>query len=463
MGRPHCDPIDLDATLARLAAGAHRPAVYRAYAETAARPYSRASWEALLRTGKRTLAQDDGNRQRANVGDAEAVPDAVADAESDAFWEGRLKIKPSVITTEADSATISTQGGSLHVRDGQRRFRYDPGSRMPSAVVMAGWGGVVTIEAMRFCASHGIAIIILDWMRELMTVMPARPSDNAALLRAQAYADPLAIAVRIVQAKIAAAAKAGAMTMSDAVRFIEAASRARSVQEAMIIEAQAARLAWPNPPIFRWRVGSPRIPTQWKHPPPARSRTLREVRSKRHATHPLNALLNAVFSVTSGRIVTALAERGAHPAIGYLHADRRGRFSLAFDTIEPLRPYIEKSVFAFVHKHQFSATDFIRIKDGPGSIRLGSNLLRAAIAECAPSRAVIDDAARAMMALILGSRLTSSQPLAHPVEIGARHSIADTLAGDGDELIGRRIGGAAPGRRLQRRFNLGPEGGDRDR
>jgi CRISPR-associated protein Cas1 len=463
MARPRCDPIDLDATLARLAAGAPRPTVYRAYAETAARPYSRASWETLLRTGKPTLAQDDGDRQRANGGHAEAVSDAAADAESDAFWEGRLKIKPSVITTEADSAGLSTQGGSLHVRDGQRRLRYDPGSRMPSAIVMAGWGGVVTIEALRFCASHGIAIIVLDWMRELMTVMPARPSDSAALLRAQAYADPLPIAVRIVQAKIAAAAKAGAINTSNAVRFIEAASQTLSVQEAIIVEAQAARLAWPNLPTLSWRVGSPRIPAQWKQPPPARSRSIREARSKRHATHPLNALLNAVFSVTSGRIVTALAARGAHPAIGYLHADRRGRFSLAFDTIEPLRPYIEKSVFAFVCKHQFSAADFIRIKDGPGSIRLGSNLLRAVIAECAPSRAAIDDAARAMIALILRSRLTSSQPLAHPVKIGARYSIADTLAGDGDELVGRRIGGAAPGRRLQRRFNLRPEGGDRDR
>jgi hypothetical protein len=46
MGRARCDPIDVAATLARLNAGPARPTGHRAYAETAARPYSRASWEA---------------------------------------------------------------------------------------------------------------------------------------------------------------------------------------------------------------------------------------------------------------------------------------------------------------------------------------------------------------------------------------------------------------------------------
>ena len=112
---------------------------------------------------------------------------------------------------------------------------------------MAGWGGVVSIEAMRFCTSHGIAIIILDWMRELMTVTPLRSSLSAAMLRAQASADPLPIAARIVQAKIANAAQAGALPPSDAAWFIEAAAHARSVQEAMIVEAQAARTRMAEP------------------------------------------------------------------------------------------------------------------------------------------------------------------------------------------------------------------------
>ena len=205
--RPRCDPIDLASTLAKLNAGEPRPAVYRAYAETAARPYSRASWEALLRLGQASLARPSEGRHGATVAipgsspGTDPISDADADAESDAFWEARLAVKPRVVTTVTDNASLSVRGGSLNVRDGQRRLRYDPGSRMPSAIVMAGWGGVVTIEAIRFCGSHGVAIIVLDWMRELMAVMPSRPSDNAALLRAQAFADPTPIAAQIVQGR----------------------------------------------------------------------------------------------------------------------------------------------------------------------------------------------------------------------------------------------------------------------
>ena len=68
------------------------------------------------------------------------------------------------------------------------------------------------------------------------------------------------------------AAQADAIDAADAARFMREAANARSVQEAMIVEAQAARLAWPDLPALRWRIGSPRIPPQWKAPPSTRSR-----------------------------------------------------------------------------------------------------------------------------------------------------------------------------------------------
>ena len=91
-----------------------------------------------------------------------------------------------------------------------------------------------------------------------MTVMPARASESAAMLRAQAFANPLPIAIRIVQAKIASAAQAGALQPSDAARFMQAAGRARIVQEAMIAEAQAgaARMAEPARASLAHRIAT---------------------------------------------------------------------------------------------------------------------------------------------------------------------------------------------------------------
>ena len=137
--------------------------------------------------------------------------------------------------------------------------------------------------------------------------------------------------------------------------------------------------------------GAPARPACRRHGrEPVLARQRADLRVKRYATHPVNAMLNAVFSVTAGRLVAALHAAGAHPAIGFLHADKPGRWSLAWDAIEPLRPSIEADVFAFIRRHQFSGGDFIRVHDARGSIRLGSNLLRVVIADCAPSRSAFE-------------------------------------------------------------------------
>ena len=191
--------------------------------------------------------------------------DAVADAESDGFWGARLEVKTRVITTEADNASLIVKGGSLFVHDGECRLRYDAGARMPAAIVMAGWNGLVSVEALRFCASHRIAVVVLDWMRDLLTVMPGAPRAAAAMLRAQALADPSWIAARVVKAKIENAVRAGALAHNQGARFIDAAARAATVQEAMIAEAQAARTSWGDAaPELRWRAGSPRVPRDYQ-------------------------------------------------------------------------------------------------------------------------------------------------------------------------------------------------------
>ena len=282
MGRPRCDQFDAAAIIAAIGKGETTPLrAYQDYAATAARPYARSTFEIYLRGHERlgplgaprTAARVESHPARDNPlaaaqrplqgrrstlkpqppafpepGAAASAPshaiDAATDAESDAFWGARLAVKPRVVTTEADNASLTVKGGSLFVHDGERRLRYDAGAKMAAAIVMAGWGGLVSIEALRFCASHRIAVVVLDWMRDLLTVMPGAPRATAAMLRAQALADPAWIASRVVKAKIENAVGAGALARSEAMRFIDAAARAATVQKAMIVEAQAARVSW---------------------------------------------------------------------------------------------------------------------------------------------------------------------------------------------------------------------------
>jgi CRISPR-associated protein Cas1 len=264
---------------------------------------------------------------------------------------------------------------------------------------------MITIEAMRFVCDHKMALILLDWSRDFLNIVSAPAKTSAELVRYQVRADRLAVARAIIAQKIDAHVKVGAMARERASGFFQDLACARSVREVMIAEAQAARVVWPNVPLLNWRVGSPRVLASWKLPYSTRRR-MAGVNARR-ASHPINALLNATFSVTAGQLATQLVAQGAHPALGFLHADKPGRWSLAYDAIEPLRPTIERNVFIFVRRHQFSANDFILLKDG--SIRLMDNLFRSVVAETAVSSRTLDGVVSWLIALI-GDTAACSMP-----------------------------------------------------
>jgi CRISPR/Cas system-associated endonuclease Cas1 len=68
-------------------------------------------------------------------------------------------------------------------------------------------------------------------------------------------------------------------------------------------------------------------------------------------------MLNYCYVVEAGRLAKALAAQGLALPIGYLHSDKKGRNSLVWDAIEPLRPAIDAKVFPFVEAHEFARRD----------------------------------------------------------------------------------------------------------
>ena len=88
----------------------------------------------------------------------------------------------------------------------------------------------------------------------------------------------------------------------------------------------------------------------------------------RHASHPINAMLNYAYVVEAGRLARALAALGLTLPIGFLHSDRKGRNSLVWDAIEPLRPAIDARVFALSRLASFAAPTFRK----RGATRIGS-------------------------------------------------------------------------------------------
>src|SRR5208282_5960517 len=120
--------------------------------------------------------------------------------------------------------------------------------------------------------------------------------------------------------------------------------------------------------------------------------------SPQHASHPINAMLNYAYVVEAGRLARSLAARGLILPLGFLHMPKRGRNSLVWDAIEPLRPRIDANVFAFVADHEFARADFPQA--GLNVFRLSRDVTSALLDEAMLPRAAIDGAADWIVELI---------------------------------------------------------------
>ena len=74
----------------------------------------------------------------------------------------------------------------------------------------------------------------------------------------------------------------------------------------------------------------------------------------RHASHPVNAMLNYAYAVLESQVRIATVAHGLDPTIGYLHTSRPGRVALVYDLMEPLRPRVDCLLLDFVLSHTFS-------------------------------------------------------------------------------------------------------------
>lgn len=236
MARPRCDPFDAPAIRASINRGeTTERAAYLTYAATAARPYARSTFTLMLKHSRVPFDAD--------ASKAEAVLDR---------WRERSLVKPRILSLSAGGG-LRVQAGALIAFDGAQTLKYTRAAKPPLAIVLSSAGGFVSIEAVRFCARAGIAIVALNRAHGFLTVMTGAPKVSAALIRAQAKADPLPIARAIVAAKIEAMRCAGAVDRHEP--FMIALGRTATVDHIRIIEAQASRVAWPDPPRMKWERG----------------------------------------------------------------------------------------------------------------------------------------------------------------------------------------------------------------
>ncbi|MBI4027594.1 MAG: type I-C CRISPR-associated endonuclease Cas1 [Verrucomicrobia bacterium] len=101
-------------------------------------------------------------------------------------------------------------------------------------------------------------------------------------------------------------------------------------------------------------------------------------RTRRPPRDPMNALLSFLYALLRHDVESALLAIGLDPAIGFLHADRAGRPSLALDMQEELRaPFADRLALALVNREQLKHEDFAA-QDG-GAFRLTDTARKAVL------------------------------------------------------------------------------------
>ncbi|WP_420594180.1 type I-C CRISPR-associated endonuclease Cas1c [Deinococcus sp.] len=82
-------------------------------------------------------------------------------------------------------------------------------------------------------------------------------------------------------------------------------------------------------------------------------------RTRRPARDPINAVLNYVYTLLAGDCASACQSVGLDPQVGFLHALRPGRASLALDLMEELRAVIaDRAVVTLINRQQLTPRDF---------------------------------------------------------------------------------------------------------
>lgn len=85
-----------------------------------------------------------------------------------------------------------------------------------------------------------------------------------------------------------------------------------------------------------------------------------DTRNRRPPRDGVNALLSFLYSVVGKEISGALQGVGLDPQVGFFHADRAGRDSLALDILEEVRAWwVDRLVLSLINRGQIKPDDFV--------------------------------------------------------------------------------------------------------
>jgi CRISPR-associated protein Cas1 len=287
-----------------------------------------------------------------------------------------------VAVCDGFAVRVVVERGALEVHDGvgphRRTRRFDKATHQLARLIVIG-DGMVSTAALRWCKAAGVDLVVYDQASETLLTSGRVDNDDARLRRAQALAlySPagLAIARYLIagkitgQAQVAATLLASPGTDETLAKLLEDLERCESLEEVQHIEAVAAAVyfaAWDGLEVTFTGRDAAKVPEHWRRFSGRRSAI--NPGTARSATDPVNAALNYAYRLLEAEARLACLRVGLDPGLGIMHADVKGRDSLALDVLEVARPLVDRAVLELVRDRRLRRRDFT--EDGRGVVRL---------------------------------------------------------------------------------------------
>lgn len=297
------------------------------------------------------------------------------------------KTRGAICVADGYHITVRVHHGRLVVEDGfateRRKREYSRATEPISRLVVIGTGGSVSLEALALLRDVGASFLHLGRDGRLISCS-ATETPDARLRRAQALSghseSGLDLARSLLRQKLdgqCALLKqlpAGEYAIEAFAAASEALDTAATIGAMVEAEREAALAywsAWADVEMRFRPTDRSRVPHGWTR---FGQRTSPISSSPRLAVNPANAILNYLYALLEAEARVALLAVGLDPGIGVIHADVRGRDSLALDVMETARPDVDRYLHDLLQARLLAKGDFTETRRG--DVRINSPLTR---------------------------------------------------------------------------------------
>ncbi|QLB19096.1 type I-C CRISPR-associated endonuclease Cas1c [Mannheimia granulomatis] len=219
---------------------------------------------------------------------------------------------------------------------------------------------LVSLFLLGFCGENNVNVAFFSENGRFLARLQGRQSGNVLLRRAQyrrSEETPISIARNIIAAKIQASKRVLQRRLRNH-GDCEPVENAISALNISLKQLQKAD----NLDLIRGIEGeaASRYFGVFHHLLSDQCGFTFDGRNRRPPRDGVNALLSFLYSVLGKDISGALQGVGLDPQVGFLHADRPGRDSLAQDILEEFRAWwVDRMVLSLINRRQIKPDDFI--------------------------------------------------------------------------------------------------------